>query len=56
MKIVIVKTFISIPGMSWAVAAFLLVNTALGAGVLNYPSAYDKAGGVLTATAIQVVS
>lgn len=42
-------------GISWGVAAFLLVNTALGAGVLNYPSAYEKAGGILAATIIQVV-
>lgn len=37
-------------------AAFLLVNTALGAGVLNYPSAYEKAGGIIAATILQVVS
>ncbi|XP_028967688.1 putative sodium-coupled neutral amino acid transporter 7 [Galendromus occidentalis] len=45
----------NVQGISWGVAAFLLVNTALGAGVLNYPSAYDKAGGVLTATIIQII-
>ncbi|UYV67723.1 SLC38A7 [Cordylochernes scorpioides] len=39
---------------SWTVAAFLLVNTALGAGLLNYPYAYNKAGGILEASLLQV--
>lgn len=43
-------------GITWPVAAFLLVNCALGAGVLNYPAAYDRLGGVLIATIIQLVS
>lgn len=43
-------------GVSWGVAAFLLVNTALGAGMLNYPYAYNQIGGVLAAALIQVVS
>lgn len=43
-------------GVSWGVAAFLLVNTALGAGMLNYPYAYNQIGGVLAATLMQVVS
>lgn len=42
-------------GISWQVAAFLLVNCALGAGILNYPQAYDKAGGILFATIFQLV-
>lgn len=41
-------------GISWKVAAFLLVNAALGAGVLNYPAAYDRIGGVLIATVLQL--
>lgn len=36
-------------------AAFLLINAALGAGVLNYPHAYFRLGGVLTATLLQIV-
>ena len=44
------------PGISWQVAAFLLVNCALGAGILNYPQAYDKVGGILIATVFQLVS
>ncbi|KAG8186393.1 hypothetical protein JTE90_004186 [Oedothorax gibbosus] len=35
--------------------SFLLVNTALGIGILNFPAAYDQAGGVMYATAIQVI-
>ncbi|XP_054717183.1 sodium-coupled neutral amino acid transporter 7-like isoform X2 [Uloborus diversus] len=42
-------------GTSWPVASFLLVNAALGAGVLNYPFAYDKAGGVYFAALLQVL-
>lgn len=43
-------------GVSWGVAAFLLVNTALGAGMLNYPYAYNQIGGVLAAALMQIVS
>lgn len=43
-------------GVSWGVAAFLLINTALGAGMLNYPYAYNQIGGVLAATLMQIVS
>lgn len=32
------------------------MNGALGAGVLNYPAAYDRVGGVLVATIMQIVS
>lgn len=42
-------------GIAWTVAAFLLVNSALGAGVLNYPAAYDHAGGILAATLLQIL-
>lgn len=35
--------------------AFLLVNAALGAGVLNYPVAYDRLGGLTISTAVQLV-
>lgn len=43
-------------GVGWGVATFLLVNTALGAGMLNYPYAYNQIGGVLIATLMQAVS
>ncbi|XP_054155315.1 sodium-coupled neutral amino acid transporter 7-like [Oppia nitens] len=42
-------------GSSWLTAAFILVNAALGAGLLNYPVAYDRLGGVVSATIIQFV-
>lgn len=45
-----------VAGVSWGLAAFLLVNTALGAGMLNYPYAYNQIGGILAATLIQIVS
>jgi sodium-coupled neutral amino acid transporter 7/8 len=34
----------------------LIVNAALGAGLLNFPSAFHQAGGVLTASLVQLVS
>ena len=43
-------------GSSWFSSAFLVVNAALGAGLLNFPQAYHQAGGVVTAVAIQSVS
>lgn len=33
---------------------FLIVNVTLGAGLLNFPQAFDKAGGVATAIIIQL--
>ena len=47
---------ISKDGIGWSAAAFLLVNTALGAGMLHYPYAYNQIGGVLNAALMQVVS
>jgi len=40
---------------SWVMAAFLLVNAALGAGLLNYPVAYDRLGGIGLSTFVQVI-
>lgn len=42
-------------GVNWGGAAFLLVNTALGAGMLNYPYAYDQIGGIYAAALIQII-
>jgi len=36
-------------------AVFLIVNAALGAGLLNFPEAFDQAGGVVTAVVVQAV-
>lgn len=42
-------------GTSWFASVFLVVNAALGAGLLNFPDAYQQAGGVLIAVLIQAV-
>ncbi|KAK7114363.1 sodium-coupled neutral amino acid transporter 7-like [Littorina saxatilis] len=42
-------------GSSWLSSAFLVVNAALGAGLLNFPQAYHQAGGVVVAIVIQSV-
>lgn len=42
-------------GVGWGGASFLLVNTALGAGMLNYPYAYHQIGGISAAALIQVI-
>ncbi|KFM80688.1 putative sodium-coupled neutral amino acid transporter 7, partial [Stegodyphus mimosarum] len=42
-------------GTSWLMTAFLLVNTALGIGILNFPAAYNQAGGIYFATGIQLI-
>ncbi|KAG8251761.1 hypothetical protein J6590_072603 [Homalodisca vitripennis] len=36
-------------------AVFLLVNAALGAGLLNFPQAFDQAGGISVALLVQLV-
>ena len=41
-------------GASWLTGTFLLVNAALGAGLLNYPVAYDRLGGIGFSTFVQV--
>ena len=42
-------------GSSWIASMFLVVNAALGAGLLNFPAAYDKSGGIVAAISIQAV-
>ena len=37
-------------------AVFLIANAALGAGLLNFPEAFKKAGGIKTALIIEMVS
>ncbi|KAM7283428.1 putative sodium-coupled neutral amino acid transporter 7 [Ixodes scapularis] len=41
--------------LSWYSVAVVLATTALGAGVLNFPAAYDHAGGILVATVLQML-
>ena len=43
-------------GTSTIATIFLIVNAALGAGLLNFPKAFDQAGGVLVAVLVQVAS
>lgn len=47
--------YIYILGSSWYASVFLVVNAALGAGLLNFPEAYKQAGGVMIAIVIQAV-
>ena len=42
-------------GSSTLGSIFLIVNAALGAGLLNMPKAFDQAGGVYTAIIVQAV-
>lgn len=44
------------PGSGRLSAIFLVINAALGAGLLNFPQAFDQAGGIVTAIAVQGVS
>jgi hypothetical protein len=42
-------------GISWYFAVFLIVNAALGAGLLNFAKAFDNAGGILISSIIHLV-
>lgn len=42
-------------GTSWYVSVFLVVNAALGAGLLNFPHAFHAAGGTEIALTVQAV-
>ena len=44
------------PGLSSLGAVFILLKSALGAGLLNFPWAFHKAGGVAPAFLIELVS
>ncbi len=43
-------------GTGWFGSSLLIINAALGAGLLNFPQAFHQAGGILIGTSIQVVS
>lgn len=43
-------------GISWYFTVFLIVNAALGAGLLNFPKSFDNAGGILVSTIFHLVS
>ena len=42
-------------GTSDVFTVFLIVNTALGSGLLNFPKAFDEAGGITVAMIVHVV-
>ena len=42
-------------GTNTAYTVFLIVNAALGAGLLNFPKSYDDAGGIVVAFVVQMV-
>ncbi|XP_076337055.1 sodium-coupled neutral amino acid transporter 7-like [Tachypleus tridentatus] len=42
-------------GSSWYGSALVVVNVALGAGLLNFPQAYGRAGGIVIAISVQAV-
>lgn len=48
--------FFPVSGSSWYAAVFLIINAALGAGLLNFPQAFDRAGGITVALSVQAVS
>lgn len=37
-------------------AIFIMLKSALGAGLLNFPWAFEKAGGIHSAVAVEMVS
>ena len=43
-------------GTSWYAAVFIVINTAIGTGFLNLPSAYYKGGGIGVGLTLQCVS
>ncbi|CAF3507853.1 unnamed protein product [Rotaria sp. Silwood1] len=43
------------PSMSWIMAAGLIVNAAMGAGLLNIAKAYDDAGGIFISSILHAV-
>lgn len=43
-------------GSSRLSVVFLIINAALGAGLLNFPQAFEQAGGIVTAVIVQAVS
>merc|ERR1712001_339535 len=42
-------------GTNTAYTVFLIVNAALGAGLLNFPKSYDNAGGIVVAIIVQTI-
>lgn len=43
-------------GTSWYASVFLVINAALGAGLLEFPYSFSQSGGVAAALIVQAVS
>ena len=43
-------------GTGWFATGMLIINAALGAGLLNFPQAFHQAGGLVVGISIQLVS
>ena len=43
-------------GLPLCRAVFVVANAAIGAGMLNFPQAYEKSGGLVNALTVQTVS
>lgn len=48
--------FVIFAGTSVLSTIFLIVNATLGAGLLNFPQAFDKAGGLFTSIIMQFIA
>lgn len=42
-------------GITWYKAMFLIVNAALGAGLLNFPRAFHEAGGIVSGNLVHII-
>nr|XP_045611689.1 putative sodium-coupled neutral amino acid transporter 7 [Procambarus clarkii] len=42
-------------GITWGKAMFLIVNAALGAGLLNFPKAFHESGGIVSGNLIHII-
>ncbi|KAG0729676.1 putative sodium-coupled neutral amino acid transporter 7 [Chionoecetes opilio] len=42
-------------GISWYKAVFLIINAALGAGLLNFPRAFYEAGGIVSGNVVHIL-
>lgn len=43
------------PGSGRLSAIFLVINACLGAGLLNFPQAFDQGGGIVVSIIVQAV-
>ncbi|XP_076035204.1 sodium-coupled neutral amino acid transporter 7-like [Oratosquilla oratoria] len=43
------------PGIGWGKAMFLIVNAALGGGLLNFPRAFHESGGIVSGNLLHII-